>query len=84
MAQQVKDLVLSLLWRGLDPWPWNFHRQQAWPKGKKRQGKKGFLAGEILCFVFRNLTLNQQKNFWDKIMTESPDAKFSYVTVTRS
>lgn len=21
MAQQVKDLVLSLLWRGFDPWP---------------------------------------------------------------
>ena len=26
MAQQVKDLVLSLLWRGLNPWAGSFHR----------------------------------------------------------
>ena len=24
MAQWVKDLLLSLLWSGLDPWSWNF------------------------------------------------------------
>ena len=40
MAQQVKDVVLSLqqlgssLWLGLDPWPGNFHMSQARPKKK--------------------------------------------------
>lgn len=40
MAQQVKDMVLSLqqlgssLWLGLDPWPGNFHMSQARPKKK--------------------------------------------------
>ena len=24
MAQQVKNSASSLLWRGFDPWPWNF------------------------------------------------------------
>ena len=28
MAQWVKDLVLSLLWLGFDPWPGNFHMPQ--------------------------------------------------------
>ena len=37
VAQQVKDLVLSLLWCRFDPWPRNFCK----PKGKK---KKDFLA----------------------------------------
>ena len=32
MAQWVKDLVLSLLWRRFDPWPRNFHMSRAWPK----------------------------------------------------
>ena len=38
MAQQVKDLTLSLLWLrvllwcGFSLWPWNFHMLWAWPK----------------------------------------------------
>ena len=38
MAQQVKDLVLSLqqlgllLWYRFDPWPGNFHMPWLWPK----------------------------------------------------
>lgn len=32
VAQRVEDLVLSLLWHGFDPWPWNFYMLQAWPK----------------------------------------------------
>ena len=28
----VKDLELSLLWLGFDPWPGNFHMLWAWPK----------------------------------------------------
>ena len=39
-VQQVKDLVLSLLWlrsklwHRFDPWPWNFHMPWAWQKKK--------------------------------------------------
>ena len=46
----VKDPALSLLWLRsrlwcrFDPWPWNFHMLQMWPKkihiGKKRKKKK--------------------------------------------
>ena len=41
MAQQVKDLVLSLqqlrslLVHRFDPWPENFHMPRLWPKRKK-------------------------------------------------
>ena len=31
----VKDMALSLLWCGLDPWPRNFHMLQAWGKNEK-------------------------------------------------
>ena len=46
VAQQVKDLVLSLLWlwlllqRGFDPWARNVHMVQAWPKKKKKKKKR--------------------------------------------
>lgn len=32
VAQWAKDLVLSLLWCGLDSWPGNFHAPQACPR----------------------------------------------------
>ena len=41
MAQQVKDLALSLLWfksllwRKFNPWPRNIHMPQVWPKTKQ-------------------------------------------------
>ena len=35
MAQQVKDLALSLLWLGFNPWPWNIRIPQTWPKKKR-------------------------------------------------
>ena len=35
MAQWVKDLLLSLLWCGFNPWPRNFHMPQAQSKKKK-------------------------------------------------
>ena len=35
----VKDLVLSVLWLGFDPWPGNFCTSRGWPKKKKK--KKG-------------------------------------------
>ena len=46
MAQQVKDLVLSLqqlgslLWHGFDPWLGNFHILWEWQKKKKKKKKK--------------------------------------------
>ena len=36
MAQQIKDLVLSLLWHGFDPWPRNSYMPQAWQKKIKK------------------------------------------------
>ena len=46
MAQQVKDLALPQLWPRLqlwhvfDPWLWNFHMLQVWPKNLKKKKKK--------------------------------------------
>ena len=40
MAQQVKDPVLSLLWRGFDPWPRNLHVLQTQPKTKTKTKTK--------------------------------------------
>ena len=37
MAQQVKDLVWSLLWWGFDPWPGNSHVEGTGKKTVKRQ-----------------------------------------------
>ena len=46
MAQQVKDMVLPQLWRGLQlwlrfhSWPGNFH--MLWVQSQKEKKKKGF------------------------------------------
>ena len=32
VAQQIKDLAVSLLWSRFDPWSGNFRMSQAWPK----------------------------------------------------
>ena len=43
MAQQVKELVLSLLWFGsllwceFDPWPEKFYMLWMWTKSKKKE-----------------------------------------------
>ena len=37
MAQQFKDLALSLLWHGFDPRSENFHMLYAWPPNKQEQ-----------------------------------------------
>lgn len=42
MAQQVTDLVLSLLRRGFDPWPGKFCVPRAWPK--TNEGEKAPLT----------------------------------------
>ena len=39
MAQLVKDLSLSLLWHGFDPWPGNFHMPWAWPPKRDTKAK---------------------------------------------
>ena len=60
MAQQFKDLALSLMWQGFDPWPGNFHTLWAWPKKKGLKlsyagilfvGTFGFCF-VLFCFVF--------------------------------
>ena len=46
VAQQSKDLVLSLLWLklllwlGLDPWPGSFGMLGAWGKNERKEGRK--------------------------------------------
>ena len=41
MAHRVKDLVLSLLWPGFNPWPREFlHAMSAAKKKKKNDNKK--------------------------------------------
>ena len=42
MAQWVKDPMLSLLWHGCDPWPWNFHMLQAKRKEKRRNENREY------------------------------------------
>ncbi len=43
MAQQVKDLALSLLWLGFSPWSGDFHMPQAQPK---KRGGECILVGQ--------------------------------------
>ena len=38
VTQQVKDMALSLLWQGSDPWPENFH--MPWPSCPPSSGQK--------------------------------------------
>ena len=51
MARCIKNPGLSfswlrlLLWCKFDPWPWNFHMLQAWPKRKKEKRKKKKRSG---------------------------------------
>ena len=40
VTQQVKDLVLSLLWLGFEPWPRAFYMPQGQSKKKKKKKKK--------------------------------------------
>ena len=46
MAEQVKDLILSLFWLGtllwcrFDPWTGNFCMLWAWPQKKKRKKER--------------------------------------------
>ena len=40
VAQQIEDLVLSLLWRKFDPWPGNFCMPWAQPEKKERKKYK--------------------------------------------
>ena len=40
VAQQVKDLVISLLWQGFNPQPGNFRMPQEWPKKKKKKKER--------------------------------------------
>ena len=40
MAQQIKDLALSLLWHRFDTWPGYFLVPWAWSKKKKNAGEQ--------------------------------------------
>ena len=57
MAQQVKDLALSPLWRGFNPWPGNFGMPLAWPKKdhKKRKEIKVYRSRVKLGWAFKKV-----------------------------
>ena len=70
MAQQVKNLALSLLWLRFDPWPWTFHMLQVQPnnnqtkknttKPKKPKPKQQMLLNsstEVIKGAFKLTTL---------------------------
>ena len=52
VAQQVKDLVLSLqwlgllLWHGFDPWPENFYI--LWAQQKKKERDIPYIDGQLV------------------------------------
>ena len=48
MAQQIKDLALSLLWLGFYPWASNFCLLQVWPKKKKKKAEKGKVGNKVV------------------------------------
>ena len=57
MVQWVKDPVLSLqwlrslLWRGFDPWPGNFHLPKEQPKKKKGSVLFCFFSKDLIVIV---------------------------------
>ena len=67
MVQQVKDLAMSLQrlgslpWRGLDPWPGNFHMPCIWPKKKKKRKEKNkdLIITIILLKKSHKITLSE-------------------------
>ena len=52
MAQPVKDLLLSPLWHGFNPWPWNFPMSWVWPRRKETD-----LLFKCLFYVILNESL---------------------------
>ena len=81
VAEQVKDLVWSLLWRGFNPWPRNFHMLWAQPKERRRdrqtERKEGRREGgkerEVLlvCGLFSRVEIR----FWGKKRMIMPQVK---------
>jgi len=62
VAQQVRDLALSLqqlgsrLWHWFDPWPGNFHMPQTWPKHRDQPGqRKAEFEAILSCFLSNTL-----------------------------
>lgn len=60
VVQGVKDLVLSLLWHGVDPWPGKFH--MPWKKfNKKDKSKCSQLNSKHFCMAIPLITSTQLK-----------------------
>ena len=58
MAQQVKDLTLSLLWHRFSSLPRNFHMPQVWQKKKKKRRRRRKIKNrklELLSFPVDNI-----------------------------
>ena len=73
VAEQVKDLTLSLLWHGFDLWPQNFSMPQAQTKNKKI--KRIFISEIIpwleVCVKFTYLKESSVTIFWSESVSPS-------------
>ena len=78
MAQQVKDLALSLLGYGFNPWPGNFHMLQAWPKTKIKCLKWHPVATEIkpLTTALKGSLWPGPPVLWSHLSVPSPYSSF--------
>ena len=64
MAQQVKDLMLSLLWHRFDPCPRNFH--MLWVQPKKKKKKNENLEFPLWCsgLMIQLVSMEAQVDAW--------------------
>ena len=60
VAQQIKDLALSLLWYRFGPWPGNISAPWAQFKKKKRQKKKYSLQIKAVSIIY---SFTQRKSY---------------------
>ena len=51
MAQGVKDLALSLLWRRFNPWPQNSCMPRMWPNKKSEHNVSSFGMNLVYLLV---------------------------------
>ena len=54
---EVKDLVLSLLWRAFDPWPGNTGMLWVWPRKKPKMAKMIHFVFFTISKVLENILI---------------------------
>ena len=64
MVQRVKDLALSLLWLGMNPWPGNFHMPRVWPKKKERKKNEFEFRSQIPYFFKKQVVISSSNQIF--------------------